>query len=123
MTDGWEVQYGLNPLVPTDATTDLDSDGVNNLSEYQRGTDPTDPLSVNVTLYVNDGTGNDSYDGISTDWDGRHGPKKTINAGLDASINGDTVQIAAGTYANKPSVYDPGTRSITLRPVGSVIIK
>ncbi len=33
MPDGWEVQYGLNPLV-NDAAGDLDGDGVSNFQEY-----------------------------------------------------------------------------------------
>jgi len=42
MPDGWEVQYGLNPLVD-DSAEDLDSDGLTNLEEYLYGTDPTNP--------------------------------------------------------------------------------
>jgi hypothetical protein len=44
MPDGWEVQYGLNPLVK-DATGDKDGDRYTNLKEYKAGTDPTDPGS------------------------------------------------------------------------------
>ncbi len=39
MWDGWEVTYGLNPLL-NDATQDKDSDGVLNVQEYYRGTSP-----------------------------------------------------------------------------------
>ncbi len=41
MPDVWEVQFGLNPLDPSDASTDLDGDFVNNLAEFGLGTDPT----------------------------------------------------------------------------------
>jgi hypothetical protein len=41
MPDGWEVQYGLNPLDPSDAAQDNDGDGLTNLQEYQANTDPT----------------------------------------------------------------------------------
>ena len=44
MPDGWEVTYGLNPLVD-DASQDSDGDGFSNLMEYLRGTDPSDPNS------------------------------------------------------------------------------
>jgi len=44
MPDGWEVQYGLNPLA-NDASLDKDSDGYSNLEEYQAGSDPNDPNS------------------------------------------------------------------------------
>ena len=41
LPDGWEVQYGFNPLNNSDATVDGDGDGLSNLEEYQYGTDPT----------------------------------------------------------------------------------
>jgi hypothetical protein len=44
MADGWEVQYGLNPL-GKDASGDKDGDKYTNLQEYRVGTDPTDPAS------------------------------------------------------------------------------
>ena len=44
MPDGWEVQYGLNPLVD-DASLDKDSDGYSNLQEYRGRSDPNDPNS------------------------------------------------------------------------------
>ncbi|MDO8303742.1 MAG: hypothetical protein Q7T18_10915, partial [Sedimentisphaerales bacterium] len=41
MPDGWEVQYGLNPLNPADAQgSPLDNDDYSNLCEYLHGTDP-----------------------------------------------------------------------------------
>lgn len=40
MPDDWESRYGLNPVDPTDAAGDLDGDGVSNLDEYLRGTEP-----------------------------------------------------------------------------------
>jgi subtilisin family serine protease len=43
MTDDFEIQYGLNPVDPSDAGDDNDGDGLTNLQEYQRGTVPTDP--------------------------------------------------------------------------------
>ena len=40
MLDGWEVQYGLNPILD-DANDDLDSDNITNLEEFNLGTNPT----------------------------------------------------------------------------------
>ncbi|MHA1347801.1 MAG: thrombospondin type 3 repeat-containing protein, partial [Candidatus Heimdallarchaeaceae archaeon] len=40
MPDGYEVNYGLNPLVD-DAEDDADSDGIDNYTEYIDGTSPT----------------------------------------------------------------------------------
>ena len=44
MSDGWEVNYGLDPLV-NDAGDDNDGDGFTNLAEYLKGSDPLDPKS------------------------------------------------------------------------------
>jgi hypothetical protein len=50
MPDDWEIQYGLDPLDETDASGDLDGDGVNNLDEYNAGTDPTNSRPETPTL-------------------------------------------------------------------------
>jgi hypothetical protein len=44
MPDDWEISYGLNPWV-NDADIDSDGDGLTNLEEYERGTDPFNPDS------------------------------------------------------------------------------
>ncbi len=49
MPDGWEVQYGLNPLL-NDASEDSDSDGLTNLEEYQLGTNPINPDTDNDSI-------------------------------------------------------------------------
>lgn len=50
MPDGWEVQH-FGGLTQT-AAGDYDGDGVNNLTEYQDGTNPADPTSVFPRLTV-----------------------------------------------------------------------
>lgn len=47
MPDGWEVKFGLNPLVD-DAQQDPDGDGIVNIDEYQAGTDPS-PVRTQIT--------------------------------------------------------------------------
>ncbi|CAM2009204.1 hypothetical protein [Acanthopleuribacter pedis] len=42
MPDGYEVGFGLNATV-NDADDDLDNDGFSNITEFQEGTDPSDP--------------------------------------------------------------------------------
>lgn len=41
MPDAWETLYGLDPDDASDAATDSDGDGLNNLEEYQYKIDPT----------------------------------------------------------------------------------
>ena len=40
MPDTWELQYGLDQFLSSDAALDLDNDTVSNLDEYLQGTDP-----------------------------------------------------------------------------------
>jgi len=45
MPDAWEIAHGLDPYDDSDAGLDIDGDGLTNLQEYQRGTDPRDARS------------------------------------------------------------------------------
>ena len=40
MPNWWEIQYGFNPIDPSDADQDADGDLLTNLPEYQHGTNP-----------------------------------------------------------------------------------
>lgn len=40
MDDDWETLYGLNPFDPSDATSDVDNDGDDALTEFLNGTNP-----------------------------------------------------------------------------------
>ncbi|MBI2814419.1 MAG: Ig-like domain-containing protein [Opitutae bacterium] len=54
MPDDWERENKLDPTNSSDAKSDPDGDGVSNLAEYQRGTDPGDyyngilPVTTNL---------------------------------------------------------------------------
>lgn len=55
LPDDYEIQNGLNPNDPFDAsidpvTSDPDGDGFTNLEEYEAGSDPNDPLSTPASL-------------------------------------------------------------------------
>jgi len=60
MPDDYELANGLNPNDPTDASKDADNDGLSNLSEYQRGTNPraydSDGDGIGDGLEVSTGT-------------------------------------------------------------------
>ena len=76
-------------------------------------------ISVSVgaaDLYVDAVSGFDFYDGLAAVWDGVHGPKKSIQAGLSAAGSGDTVTVAQGTYVggNNRDLDFVG-REVTLR--------
>jgi hypothetical protein len=100
MPDEWENYYGLNPNDPTDANKDLDGDGLTNLEEYQKGTNPkvkdtdgdgvgdkedSDPLNPN---YNKDTDG----DGMPDEWEIKYGlnPKDASDANKDLDGDGLT---------------------------------
>ncbi len=52
-----------------------------------------------TTYYVNNVSGNNNWDGLALAWDGNHGPKKTIQAGISATLqSNDEVIVAQGIY-------------------------
>jgi hypothetical protein len=122
--DWWMLQYfGHATGQASDqslASQNADGDGVSNLREYQRGTDPANAASVNAMLYVNSLFGNDGFNGLTPDVSGSQGPKLTIQGGIAAGVNGDNVSIAAGSY--QQTLLDPGAKSIILSPQGEVTI-
>jgi len=51
-----------------------------------------------TAFYVSAGGGDASWDGRAPAWDGVHGPKRTIQAAINVSADGDIVIAAPGTY-------------------------
>ena len=56
MPDTWETRYGLNPNDASDATSDVDNDGVSALDEFLAGTIPSGSLDLD---------GNSQYDALT----------------------------------------------------------
>ena len=106
LPDWWEVLFfgASTAALPGD---DPDGDSRENIIEYIENTDPQNA----PTLYYVSVTGDDSWDGLSSIWDGTHGPKATIQAGIDGThpCEGDTVVILPGIYTgigNRDLYYD-----------------
>ncbi len=95
LPDAWEECYFGSPTA-ADPLADDDGDGLSNLGEYALSRNPLRPPS---TFYV-DPSGDDDWDGLAPTWDGKHGPKATIQAAIDAThrYEGDEVEIGDGIY-------------------------
>lgn len=105
------------------AAADTDGDGVSDGAEVARGTDPGDPDSLNRTIHVDATSGSDAYDGYSATVGSGHGPRQTFGGGIGASISGDHLSLAAGTYANEPSRNFGGAKTLTVHATGNVIFE
>jgi hypothetical protein len=56
MPDAWETLYGLDPYDPSDASSDLDNDGVTAINEFLAGTVPSGSIDLD---------GNEKYDALT----------------------------------------------------------
>ncbi|MFX1252815.1 MAG: binary toxin-like calcium binding domain-containing protein, partial [Promethearchaeota archaeon] len=88
LPDGWEVAYLLDPLNGTDAGDDPDTDGLNNLEEYNQGTDPRNSDS--------DGDGVNDGDEVNTYSSDPNNPDSDGD-GLE-----DGEEVTYGTNLNNP---------------------
>jgi len=66
-------------------------------------------------IYVNNDTGNDTWDGQSPTWDGTSGPKLSIGNAVGTVTTGGTVNIANGIYKGT------GNRGITINKNMNII--
>ena len=60
LPDDWEIAHGMDPLVD-DSLLDTDSDGLSNLEEYNRGTDPNNSDTDGDGILDGDEVKNQSY--------------------------------------------------------------
>ncbi len=80
--DWWEMKYALEPGTPALAAADSDGDGLSNLQEYQRGSDPHNP---------------------DTDGDGLLDSQESAANALTADSDGDGVSDYAEVMSANPT--------------------
>jgi hypothetical protein len=91
--DKYELDYGLDPLDPSDGLDDEDSDGLTNYEEYYFGTDPLDPDTDD--------------DGIPDEWEVYYGTNP-FEDDVDDDIDHDGLtNLEEYNYGTNPS--DPDT--------------
>lgn len=110
-----KYQHETSPLV-----ANTDGNGITNSQELTHGTDSTNPINQNITFYVNNTMGSDGYDGFSPTINNGHGPKRTITKTIEEASNGDTIEIAPGSYSETKFVTT-GMKNLTLKPNGLTI--
>ena len=110
IADNWELEYGLDPKNPADASEDLDGDNLTNLQEYQEGSNPTltdsdgdtlsdyDEVTVHTTSPIKQDTDND---GMRDDWE--------VGNGFDPLDPTDAAMDADGDNATNLEEYGQGT--------------
>jgi hypothetical protein len=123
--DWWRALYfggsGTTTNSSSCASCDPDGDGISNLEQYLRGTNPTNSLSGQDIFFVNGTTGLDSYTGRSPIVrPPNYGPKLTLQAALNLCLSNDIINIAAGTYTY--STNSPFKGTIILDPHGAVTL-
>ncbi len=112
MSDDFEVFNSFNPGDPTDATGDIDGDGMTNLQEFQAGTDPRDPGSWLRIIAVAK-NGNDflvTFNLAITGKSYRLERKGAVSDTTWGSITG--VSDFTSTFVGSAQINDPGGVSI-----------
>ena len=118
LPDGWEIDNGLDPNDPTDASLDSDGDGLTNAEEAIYGTDPNDPDTDGDGMpdgwEIDNGLDpNDPTDGaLDSDGDGVSNLDEYLDGTdpNDADEDGLTndEEISAGTDPNNPDTDGDG---------------
>jgi len=134
MPDWWELKYFGD--LSQEADGDYDLDDLNNIGEYQHDLDPTNPNTDGdeakdgteidygsdptvFTYFVDDASGDDLNDGLLPYNDSGHGPKKTIQAGIDVAASTEEVAVLGGDYSGPGNRdFDLGSKAIQIKGLG-----
>jgi len=111
------VNRGTDPL-----DADSDDDGFADGEEAEAGADPKDSLSRPPALFVNGKTGNDGWDGTEpVHTIGNKGPKRTIQAAIDAATFFNRINVAPGSY--RENILINGTMTLASWGSATTIIR
>ena len=105
--DGYELAHGMNPNDPVDAMEDFDRDGLTNLQEYQRGTDPRNADT--------DGDGLKDGDEVA------RGTNPLLRD-TDGDGVGDGLEVQTGTNPLDPNSFNLGLALSSLNVAPSAIV-
>ncbi len=100
--DDWEIQYGMNPNDPKDATLDYNKNGRDNLHEYLLGLDPWDTTGPNLVTVAGatvPATTLQRLDGVSLTFDKDLDPSTATNI-ANYKIS-PSVAVTGATYKSK----------------------
>lgn len=99
LPDRWEQRYFGSPTA-ADPEGNPDNDAYTTGQEYVRASNPVEYS----TIWLDPVAGDDGWDGWATEWDGTHGPKRTILAAIEACDHGEVV-LLPGVYTG-PGNWD-----------------
>lgn len=115
LPDDWETEFFGH--LGWGKTDDLDRDLISNLQEYYRGSDPVAGPSRAGTRWYVDGSMKASGDGKS--WETAF---KTVQEGIIAAEDGDTVTVASGTYVENITLNGKNITLCSTDPLNAAIV-
>ncbi len=90
LPDGWEMVYGLNPVVSNNVAVDADCDGLSALQEFLNGTDPNNPDTDRDGLYDGTWSATNCLGAVSNLFEGTYGSHPLLSDtdfdGLDDGV-------------------------------------
>lgn len=107
MPDGFEMEFGFDPLDPSDALWDADDDGLSNLAEYLVGTSPLEADTDGD--FLPDGAEFDfgaNPNNIDTDEDGLLDGREVWDRDLDGVFDGGFFNVLPGSDFDNDGLFD-----------------